>query len=91
MNTWTLDEARDLVRRFEETGPAWVLVRREVPPGSLIRDTWMELRRSLARRYRTVKRLRSFDLLHCESCGTDHGRSGGESGERGESGGDAAT
>jgi hypothetical protein len=68
MNTWTREAARELVDRFRETGPRYVLVRRFPPNSKLIRDTWIELRESLRPTYHVVEQLSEFDLLRCDSC-----------------------
>ena len=69
MNTWTREAARELVDRFRETGPRYVLIRRFPPNSKLIRDTWIELRESLRPTYHVVEQLSEFDLLRCDSCG----------------------
>jgi hypothetical protein len=68
MNTFTRQTSRDLVDRFSETGPPYVLIQRIPPTQDLIRDTWTELRESLRPRYRVVEELPYFDLLLCDTC-----------------------
>jgi hypothetical protein len=68
MNTFTRQTSRELVDRFSETGPPYVLIQRIPPTHDLIRDTWTELRESLRPRYRVVEELPYFDLLLCDTC-----------------------
>jgi hypothetical protein len=67
-NTFTRQASRELVERFAETGPRYVLIQRVPPTQKLIRDTWMDLRESLRPRYRVVEELPFFDLLLCDTC-----------------------
>ena len=72
MNTWTTEASGELIDRFLETGPRYVLIRRVPPSSRLILDTWSEFREALRPRYRVVEELPVFDLLLCDSCAAPH-------------------